>query len=93
MLETARKGKAMSNSVTPAVERIARVLAGLKLSSNAEGGEEHAATSVEMEWQDEIEAALAVLRTLRQPDPDMAKVGDEHVWRRMVAAAIGQPAI
>lgn len=42
----------MDIASTSAVERIARVLAGLQLSSNADGGEDHASVSVEMEWQD-----------------------------------------
>src|SRR3546814_1554488 len=77
----------MPVSSTPAVERVARVLSGLKLSQNAEGADPHASDAVDMEWQDEIENALAVLRTLREPDDDMAAVGDVKTWDRMIAAA------
>ncbi|HEX7822085.1 MAG TPA: hypothetical protein VF463_15865 [Sphingobium sp.] len=80
----------MPVSSTPAIERIARVLAGHKLSQNAEGTEEHASNSVEMEWGDWIDSAIAVLKTLREPDAGMAAAGDVEVWERMVAAAIGQ---
>jgi hypothetical protein len=82
----------MPVSSTPAVERVARVLAGLKLSLNAEGADPHAGDAVDTEWQDEIENALAVLRTLREPDDDMAAVGDVKTWDRMIAAALGEPA-
>jgi hypothetical protein len=44
-----------------------------------------------MEWRDCVDSALAVLRTLREPDRDMAAVGDVETWERMIAAAIGQP--
>src|SRR3546814_4406688 len=56
------RGGIMPVSSTPAVERVARVLSGLKLSQNAEGADPHASDAVDMEWQDEIENALAVLR-------------------------------
>lgn len=81
----------MTRSATPAIERIARVLAGFRLSANGEGAEDHAAATVDMEWQDEIESALAVLKTLREPDLEMEAAGDAAVWKRMIAAAIGEP--
>jgi hypothetical protein len=80
----------MPVSATPAVERIARVLAGQKLSRNADGEEWHAAAAVEMEWMDCIASAVAVLRTLREPDAGMAEAGDVGVWECMIAAALGQ---
>ena len=82
----------MPVSTTSAVERIARVLSGLKHSQNADGSEAHASDSVEVEWRDCIDNALAVLRTLREPDKDMAAAGDVGTWERMIAAAIGEPA-
>src|SRR3546814_19442935 len=82
----------MPVSSTPAVERVARVLSGLKLSQNAEGDDPHARDAVDMEWQDEIENALAVLRTLREPEDDMAAGGDVKTWDRMIAAALGETA-
>lgn len=81
----------MPVSSTTAVERVARVLAGQKLSRNADGVSAHASQSVDMEWPDCVDSALAVLRTLREPDRDMADVGDVEIWERMIAAAIGQP--
>jgi hypothetical protein len=81
----------MPVSSTSAVERIARVLAAQKLSQNGEGMEAHASRSVEMEWLDCIGSALAVLKTLREPDAEMAAAGDVETWERMIAAAIGQP--
>lgn len=81
----------MPVSTTSAVERVARVLAGLKHSRNADGTETHASDSVEVEWSRCIDNALAVLRTLREPDKDMATVGDVGTWERMIAAAIGEP--
>ena len=65
---------------TPLLERIARVLAGLRLSDNGEGVEASASQSVELEWEDRIEDARAVLRTMREPDAAMAEAGDEAVW-------------
>jgi hypothetical protein len=32
-----------------------------------------------------------VLRTLREPDEEMAAAGDAAVWERMIAAALGAP--
>ncbi len=81
----------MPISATPAIERIARVLAGLKLSGNAEGIEPHASASVEMEWGEWVDSAIAVLKTLREPDADMAAAGDVEMWEKMVAAAIAGP--
>lgn len=82
----------MPVSTTSAVERVARVLAGLKHSRNADGTEAHASDSVEVEWSRCVDNALAVLRTLREPDKEMAAVGDVGTWERMIAAAIGEPA-
>ena len=78
----------MPVSESSIVERIARVLAGRQLSGNAAGLESHASTSVDMEWKDRIPDALAILRTLREPDARMAEAGDVDVWRAMVTAAI-----
>jgi hypothetical protein len=80
----------MPVSQTPAVERIARVLAGYRLSVNGDGTDPHASGSVDMEWPDCVADELAVLRTLREPDPAMAAAGDADVWERMVCAAIDE---
>lgn len=81
----------MDISKTPAIQRIARVLAAQHLSSNAEGNEPSAAPDVDDAWPDYEEDAIAVLKTLREPDEDMVKVGDVAVWERMIAAALGSP--
>jgi hypothetical protein len=70
------------------VERIARVIAGRVLSANAEGEDASAADEVDRVWRDYREDALAVLHTLREPDPAMAEAGDVETWRRMVEAAL-----
>ena len=78
----------MDVSTTPIVERIARVLAGQRISANAAGDAESAAHQVDRAWRDHVDDALAVLRTMREPDRDMAAAGDVAVWERMVLAAI-----
>jgi hypothetical protein len=78
----------MPVSHTDVVERIARVLAGQRLSANARGEEETAAGAVDHAWRDYRDDALAVLRTLREPDPAMAAAGDPDVWEAMVEAAL-----
>ncbi|WP_106639376.1 hypothetical protein [Allosphingosinicella vermicomposti] len=70
------------------VERIARVLAGRAISSNAEGDDPSAGPNVDEEWQNYVEDALAILRTMREPDPVMASAGDSDMWERMVEAAL-----
>ena len=78
----------MPISNTPAVERIARVLAGARLSANAEGSDPSAGPEVDAEWRDHVNEAVAVLRTLREPDQRMAQAGDPQVWEAMVLAAL-----
>ena len=70
------------------VERIARVLAGRALSINAQGDDPSAGPSVDEEWHNHIDDALAILRTLREPDQVMAAAGDAEIWDRMVEAAL-----
>lgn len=80
----------MPESNRPLVERIARVLAGTKLSSNAEGSNGSAGPEVDRTWREHLSQALAVLHTAREPDEAMATVGDVDMWRNMVEAAIAQ---
>jgi len=80
----------MPESNRPLVERIARVLAGAALSSNAEGSDPSAGEKVDAVWHEHINQALAVLHTAREPDEAMAAAGDANVWRTMVEAAIAQ---
>ena len=80
----------MPESNCPLVERVARVLAGAKLSANADGDSGHAASEVDRTWRDHLNQAQAVLHTMREPDEAMAAVGDAAMWRNMVEAAIAQ---
>ncbi len=75
---------------SPLVERIARVLAGIALSKNANGDDGSAGGDVDMCWPNYREEALAVLRELREPDPEMAQVGDAATWQKMVHVALDQ---
>ena len=80
----------MPESNCPLVERIARVLAGAALSSNAEGSDPSAGDKVVRAWREHLNQALAVLHTAREPDEAMAAAGDAQTWRTMVEAAIAQ---
>jgi hypothetical protein len=74
------------------IERIARVLAGQFYSRNAGGaaGDEPAASLVDQQWPDFADDALAVLRTLREPNATVARAGDAATWHHMVDAAIAE---
>jgi hypothetical protein len=78
----------MDVSTTPLVERIARVLTAQRISANADGDQESASRSIDAAWKDHLPDALAVLRTLREPDSTMAQAGDPRVWEQMVLAAL-----
>lgn len=80
----------MPESYAPLVERVARVLAGSELSSNANGTDPHAGPEVDRTWRNHVDDAIAVLHTMREPDDAMAAVGDVDMWRTMVEAAIAQ---
>ncbi len=73
---------------TSLVERIARVIAGRVVSSNAGGSDPSAAEIVDSVWRDYRADALSVIRTLREPDATMAAAGDVAVWERMIEAAL-----
>jgi hypothetical protein len=75
-------------AATAPVERVARVLAGHALSRNGEGNMVSAGEAVDALWPDYSAAALAALRTLREPSAAMLAVGDAEVWDRMIRAAI-----
>ena len=75
-------------AATAPVERVARALAGHALSKNAEGDLASAGEAVDALWPDYSAAALAVLRTLREPSGRMLAVGDAEIWDRMIRAAI-----
>jgi len=78
----------MPESNRPLIERIARVLAGAALSSNAEGSDPSAGEKVDLAWREHVNQALAVLHTMREPDEAQAAAGDADMWRNMVEAAI-----
>ncbi|HEX6660985.1 MAG TPA: hypothetical protein VF067_03850 [Sphingomicrobium sp.] len=80
----------MPESNRPLVERIARVLAGEALSSNASGSDPSAGDKVDRAWREHVDEAEAVLHTMREPDEAMAAVGDADMWRNMIEAAIAQ---
>ena len=80
----------MPESNRPLIERIARVLAGEKLSSNAGGTNRSAGPEVDRTWPGHLSQAQAVLHTMREPDEAMAAVGDTDIWRTMVEAAMTQ---
>jgi hypothetical protein len=84
-------------SVTSPVERIARVIAAEMVSPNgeaAEGPDEPVSIIVERIWRAEIERAVAILHTLREPTRQMVEAGrmagDEPaaIWNAMVRAAL-----
>jgi hypothetical protein len=78
----------MPVSNTNLVERIARVIAGRIVSINADGDDPSAGDRVDEIWRDYREDAISILRTLREPDPNMAEAGDVAVWQRMIEAAL-----
>ncbi len=78
----------MPVSNTSLVERIARVIAGRIVSINADGDDPSAGDRVDEIWRDYREDAIAILQTLREPDPAMADAGDLGVWQRMIEAAL-----
>lgn len=80
-------------AMTSPIERVARVLAGHALSRNAEGDMSSAADAVDALWGEYSDAALAVLRTLREPSAPMLAVGDADIWDRMIHAAIEEETI
>jgi len=80
----------MPVSSQPLAERIARVLAGSELSSNAEGSDSSAGAEVDARWRDHLDEALAVLHTMREPSEAMAAKGDAEIWSTMVETAIAE---
>jgi hypothetical protein len=80
----------MPVSDQPLIERVARVLAGAALSSNAEGSDPSAADKVDKVWREHVNQALAVLHTMREPDEAMASAGDTETWSRMIEAALAE---
>jgi hypothetical protein len=80
----------MATLPTHTIERIARVLAGEHLSSNAEGAEPSAGAAVDNRWPEYAPQAEAILKSLRDPPPEIAALGDGEAWHRAIAAALGE---
>jgi len=80
----------MDVATTTLAERIARALAGLDHSANAEGAETSASGSVEETWRAYLMQADAVLRTIREPSKAMVSAGDAGAWSAMVDQAIAE---
>jgi hypothetical protein len=80
----------MENSHTSALERIARVLAGMRLSINGEGQGRSVGAEVDDTWQSHMDEAFAILNALKEPDARMAGAGDTETWTRMVRVALGE---
>ena len=80
----------MPVSNTSLVERLARVIAGRVVSINAGGSDPSAGDRIDSIWPDYRGDALSVIRTMREPDPAMAEVGDVEIWERMIEAAIAE---
>jgi hypothetical protein len=78
----------MTANSTHTIERIARVLAGERLSSNAEGADPSAGPQVDARWQEYREEAVAILKSLREPPPEIAELGEADAWTRAITAAL-----
>lgn len=83
----------LDRAMTSPIERVARVLAGHALSRNGEGDMSSAGEAVDALWGEYSDAALAALRTLREPSAAMIAVGDADIWDRMIHAAIEEETI
>jgi hypothetical protein len=73
---------------TSLVERIARVIAGRVVSSNADGDDPSAGEKVDEVWQFYRDDAVSILKTMREPDDAAAAVGDVAIWERMIEASL-----
>jgi hypothetical protein len=66
------------------VERIARVIAGYRLSANADGLVGSAANVVDDEWAAHQDEAVAILKSLRDPSPTMEETGMAQEWKVLI---------
>jgi hypothetical protein len=89
-------------SVSSAVERVARVICAEAHSPNGDsatrGGAAIAAAvsgQIDATWEQEVERARAVLKTLREPTAEMVEAGNAaggdaaEIWSAMVRQALG----
>ncbi len=70
------------------VERIARVIAGFRLSANADGAECSAADAVDALWAVHQDEAVAILNSLREPSPTMIEAGMGGEWGVMIGREV-----
>lgn len=82
----------MTDHSTHTIERIARVLAGERLSVNAEGAEPSAGGIVDRQWPEYRDEAVAVLKSLRDPPPEIEAVIPRETWLQAIASALGEEA-
>ena len=81
-------------AVTSPLERIARAIAAEAFSINGEGQDASVSGSVDAVWREELPRAIAVLKTLREPTPEMVDAGraaggnPAEMWNAMVRAAL-----
>jgi hypothetical protein len=80
----------MAEQSTHTIDRIARVLAGERLSANAEGADPSAGEAVDSRWREFREEAIAVLKSLRDPPPEIEAVIGRATWANAMAAALGE---
>lgn len=66
------------------VERIARVVAGYRLSANADGNVVSAGDAVDGEWAAHQDEAVAILKSLREPSPTMLETGMGQEWKVLI---------
>jgi hypothetical protein len=66
------------------VERIARVIAGYRLSANADGLVGSAGDAVDDEWGAHQDEAVAILKSLREPSPTMEETGMAQEWKVLI---------
>ena len=78
----------MTDRTMPLLERIARVLAGAELSTNAEGDDPHAADAVDDSWHEHRNQAMAILHVMREPDSAVHDETEAATWRKLIEAAI-----
>ena len=66
------------------IERMARVIAGYRLSANADGSQCSAAEAVDALWAAHMDEAMAILKSMREPSPTMLESGLGGEWGVMI---------
>lgn len=81
-------------AITSPLVRVARVLTAENVSANAAGSQRSAGPEVDSSWYDQLDRARAVLKTLREPSPEMIDAGNAagsdpaEIWSAMIRVAI-----